>query len=180
MSIKLFLFRLSHDGFFPQMALVFYSIERFGWPEWGGNCIEFFCWFINTFVSLYEEMERKFTSEPLFSKICWLLGTIGQAWDWLPAVSPIRNELPLAFGLSARVSQDVSPPVIVGWCPVLTFSPESLQVSTRWKIESPGDFGPFLRIWNGFQTRWKICSHRSLQKLPKTTIFQVEMAGYWV
>ena len=24
------------------------------------------------------------------------------------------------------------------------------------------------------------CSSMSLQKLPKTTVFQVEMAGYWV
>ena len=37
---------------------------------------------------------------------------------------------------------------------------------------------PFLRSWNGFQNL--SCSNRSLQKLPKTTVFQVEMAGYWV
>ena len=27
---------------------------------------------------------------------------------------------------------------------------------------------------------WWNCSRKSLQKLPKTTVFQVEMAGYWV
>jgi hypothetical protein len=41
--------------------------------------------------------------------------------------------------------------VIMAWCPLLTFSPESLQVSPRWKIESPGDLALFLGVGMDFK-----------------------------
>jgi hypothetical protein len=63
--------------------------------------------------------------------------------------------------------------VIMGWCPLLTFPPESLQVSTRWKIESPGDLALFLGVGMDFEIWYIINNSTSL--FDRWLLFGVEV-----
>ena len=72
-------------------------------------------------------------------RVCWI------------ATCPLEMSYLL---LSAKCSgrPGCEPPLSRVGVPLLTFSPESLQVSTRWKIESPGDLALFLGFGMDFES----------------------------
>jgi len=72
-------------------------------------------------------------------RVCWI------------ATCPLEMSYLL---LSAKCSgrPGCEPPLSWVGVPLLTFSPESLQVSTRWKIESPGDLALFLGFGMDFES----------------------------
>ena len=73
--------------------------------------------------------------------------------------------------LSAKCSGRPGCEAPLSWVgvPLLTFSPESLQVSTRWKIESPGDLALFLGFGMDFESLG--APTRAFRSLPKISLF---------